>query len=96
MTILECCNVHKPILVRNLDLYKPILFSRYSSGNSVVDFCNELQKLKTNTTYYNQRVDDSIFISQFYNKDILKKTWRDYYYRVYEKWISKKKTKNIK
>ena len=96
MTILECCNVHKPFLVRDLDLYKPILFNRYCSGQMPSQFSDELRKLKNDITYYNKRVDDSIFISNFYNKDILKKTWKDYYHRVYDKWISKKNNKNIK
>ena len=96
MTILEAANLSKPILVRDLDLYKPILFSRYCKGNSVDDFTNELIKLSTDITYYNTRCLDSEFICKFYNKELLKKTWKDYYTRVYEKWISKKKNKNIK
>lgn len=96
MTILEACNVYKPFLVRDLDLYKPILFQKYCKGNSVVDFSNELIKLKTDATYYESCVENSKFISNFYNKDILMKTWKDYYYRVYEKWISKKKEKKLK
>lgn len=96
MTILEGCNVHKPFLVRDLDLYKPILFSRYCKGNNVEEFDKELVKLKNVITYYYQRVEDSIFISNFYNKDELKKTWRDYYHRVYDKWVSKKEAEKIK
>ena len=96
MTILEAANLSKPILVRDLDLYKPILFSRYCKGNSVDEFSLELQKLRNDVTYYKQRSADSEFICKFYNKELLKKTWKDYYTRVYEKWISKKNQKNIK
>lgn len=96
MTILESCNVHKPFLVRDLDLYKPILFERYCRGKSVEEFSNELVKLKNDITYYNQCVENSKFISNFYNKDILKKTWKDYYLRVYNKWFTKNNSKNIK
>lgn len=96
MTILEACNVHKPFLVRDLDLYKPILFERYCRGNSVEEFSNELIKLKNDITYYNQCVENSKFISNFYNKDILKKTWKDYYLRVYNKWFTNNNSKNIK
>ena len=96
MTILEACNVHKPFLVRDLDLYKPILFQRYCKGNSVEEFSSELIKLMNDTTYYKECSENSKFISNFYNKDILKKTWKDYYFRVYEKWISKKNKKKIK
>lgn len=96
MTILEACNVHKPFLVRDLDLYKPILFERYCRGNSVEEFSNELIKLKNDITYYNQCAENSKFISNFYNKDILKKTWKDYYLRVYNKWFTNNNSKNIK
>ena len=96
MTILEACNVHKPFLVRDLDLYKPILFQKYCKGNSVEEFSSELIKLMNDTTYYQECSENSKFISNFYNKDILKKTWKDYYFRVYEKWISKKNKKKIK
>lgn len=96
MTILEACNVYKPFLVRDLNLYKPILFDKYCRGKSVSDFSKELIKLKNDVTYYNQCSENSKFISNFYNKDILKKTWKDYYFRVYEKWVSKNKNKNIK
>ena len=91
MTILEACNVHKPFLVRDLDLYKPILFSKYCRGNSVNQFNSELRKLSNDKTYYLENCNNSEFISNFYNKDVLKKTWKDYYYRVYDKWISKKR-----
>ena len=96
MTILEASNVFKPFLVRDLDLYKPILFSRYCKGNNVEEFGLELRKLKNDTTYYQLQSDNAKFISNFYNKEILMKTWKDYYYRVYEKWISKKNFKKIK
>ena len=69
MTILEACNVHKPFLVRDLDLYKPILFQRYCRGKSVEEFNNELNKLKNNVTYYNENVENSIFISNFFSID---------------------------
>lgn len=96
MTILEACNVRKPFLVRDLDLYKPILFTKYCKGNNVEEFNLELDKLMKDTTYYESCCKNSEFISIFYNKDILKKTWSDYYLRVYDKWISKKKDKKLK
>lgn len=96
MTILEACNVHKPFLVRDLDLYKPILFSKYCKGNNVEEFSKELNLLANDSTYYQLQVRNSEFISSFYNKDVLSKTWKDYYYRVYEKWVSQNNLKKIK
>ena len=94
MTILEICNIGRPILVRDLELYKPILFGKYCKGQNNQEFINELNKLRHNTTYYNTFKDGSLFISNFYNKDVMKNTWKDYYCRVYDKWISKKSKKN--
>lgn len=96
MTILEMCNLAKPIVLRNLELYKPILFSKYCHGDTVNEFSFELNKLKDDITYFNLQCDNSKFISDFYNKDILKKTWKDYYYRIFDNWNTKKASKHIK
>ena len=90
MTILEMCNIGKPFLVRDLELYRPILFSKYCSGNNVDDFSSELKKLKDDVTYYNLQCENSKFISSFYNKETLLNTWKEYYLRVFDKWKSKK------
>ena len=96
MTILEMSNVGKPILVRDLELYKPILFSKYCVGNNVDEFGSELQKLQNDITYYNLQCDNSKFISSFYNKELLLKTWKEYYIRIFDKWNTKKNSKPIK
>ena len=90
MSILEAANVHKPILLRDLTIYKPILFSKFAKGSNVDEFSDELNKLKVDLTYYHEQVDNSIFISEFYNKEMLKKMWSEYYKGVYLKWKSKK------
>ena len=96
MTILETTNIGKPILVRDLDLYKPILFGKYCKGQNNQEFANELNKLKNSPTYYEECSKNSLFISDFYNKDILKKTWKEYYIRVFDKWNTQKSNKHIK
>ena len=93
MTILEACCVDKPLLLRDLELYKPILFSKYSVGNDIQEFSNMLIKLRNDVTYYEEQVTNSKFISSFYNKEAMLKVWKDYYLRVFEKWNSKKKSK---
>lgn len=92
MTILEIANVNKPILVRDLELYKPILFEKYSKGNDVNEFSNELIKLKNDLTYYRYQSNNSKYISDYYNEIDLKSMWKQYYERVYTKW----KSNNIK
>ena len=95
MTILEICNIHKPFLVRDLELYRPILFSKYCSGSCVEEFGLELQKLANDVTYYQRQCENSKFISDFYNKETMLKTWKEYYLRVFDKWNLKKQSKNI-
>lgn len=89
MTILEMANVNKPILLKNLSLYKPILFSKYASGDSVEEYSKELNRLANDLSYYNEQCDNSKFISDFYNENVLMKTWKEYYERVYLKWKEK-------
>lgn len=91
MTILEIANIHKPILVRDLELYRPILFGKYVSGSNVNEFSEQINKLKNDVTYYNEQAENSKFISDFYNKNVLEKTWKEYYQRVYIKWKEKQK-----
>ena len=93
MTILEVANVYKPFLVRDLDLYKPILFGKYAKGNSVDEFSNELRKLRNDLTYYHEQTENSKFISDFYNEEVVKSMWNEYYKRVYLNWKSKKESK---
>ena len=91
MTILEIANIHKPVLLRDLDLYEPILFGKYSKGKDVDEFSKKVQKLKNELTYYNEQVENSKYISEYYNEDKLKEMWKSYYVRVLNKWKQKRK-----
>ena len=86
MAILEAVNVGKPILLRDLNLYKPILFERYARGKSVDDFSLEIRKLKNDREYYHKQVENSEFIARFYSKERLLDEWNKYYHRIYDKY----------
>lgn len=86
MAILEAINVGKPILLRDLELYKPILFDKYAKGKTVDDFSIEIRKLKNDKTYYDLQSDKSVFIANFYNKERLLNEWDNYYKRIYNKY----------
>ena len=99
MSILEAANVKKPVLLRDLPEYKEILFQEkdcYAIGNNVEEFDEQVKKLANNNKYYDHYVKGSEYISEFYNKDRIKKIWREYYPRILEKWRSKKKIKPAK
>ena len=68
-------------------------FEVFSPDEEHYHMFKELQKLKNDATYYNEQVNNSIFVSDFYNEEVLLKTWKEYYQRIYLKWKSKKETK---
>lgn len=99
MSILEAVNARKPILLRNLELYKDILFylqDTYASAADVNGFCTQLQKLATDKDYYEHYQAGSQVISNYYSKEHVKNLWREYYQRIYLKWAPIKKIKSWK
>jgi len=94
MSILEAVNSRKPVLLRDLSLYEEILFKDkdcYAVGTNVDEFNEQIRKLATNSEYYAHYSDGSQIISDFYSKEHVKNIWREYYPRVYNKWVDKKK-----
>ena len=93
MAILEAVNSFKPILLRDLDLYKEILFEKYAKGIDVESFDCEIKRLSTDSSYYQAMSNNSKDISIFYSKEHVKNIWREYYPHVYNKWKDKKRIK---
>ena len=85
MTILEVANVGKPILLRKLDLYKPILFDNYLDGTNTDIFSLQIRSLRNDKKLYDEYSNKSKKISEIYSKENLLKQWGDYYLRIYEK-----------
>lgn len=79
MAILEAVNLEKPLLLRNLELYKDILFEKYMSGNSVEEFKNLLMKLYTESETYDKYAKYAYDINQYYSKENVLKIWIDFY-----------------
>ena len=86
MSILEAVNLGTPVLLRELDLYEPILFKKYAYAKDVDGFVNELNKLKDDKDYYENHVKYSLEIKNFYSKEKLIQLWKDYYHSVYVKY----------
>ena len=91
MAILEAVNAHKPVLLRDLDLYVDILFEKYEKGHGVDDFSRVLQALKSDQKLYEKASENSAHISEFYSKEHVREIWREYYPRVYQKYLGLKK-----
>ncbi|HBM70900.1 MAG TPA: glycosyltransferase [Firmicutes bacterium] len=96
MSILEAASTKTPILLRDLDLYKDILFSDYLVGNDVSSFSSEIEKLSNDPNYYQMALAKSEHIASYYCEEAVSKMWREYYFRIYNKWASSKKKKLIK
>ena len=95
MTILEAVNLHVPLVLRDLDLYKDILFDRYMHADDNEGFKNCLLKLKNDLDVYAKYQNESRLLSEFYSKEHVLNMWREFYLSAYkdkqEELLSKKK-----
>lgn len=90
MSILESANSHTPLLLRDLDLYKDILFNKYQKGKTNKDFVLKIKKLKDDKEYYNKSVEYAKYISEFYDKNHVLDMWKDFYLNVNKEYNEKK------
>ena len=91
MAILEAVNAHKPVLLRDLELYVDILFGKYEKGHDVDDFVLALRKLKDDGNLYQKAAENSAYISEFYSKEHVRDIWREYYPRILQKYEGHKR-----
>lgn len=82
MTILEAFNCKLPILLRNLDIYPEVFFDFYIKGNSNDEFIREINRLKTDSDYYNQCESQSWKGHQFYSEENVLSMWKDFYEKI--------------
>lgn len=83
MSILEAANSSTPVLLRDLDLYKNILFDFYLKGDNNQQFSSILRKLANDKEYYKKAEDMSKGISDFYSKENVLKQWTDFYQHIF-------------
>lgn len=84
MSILEAVNTKKPLLLRNLSLYKDILFDNYLYGTNNNEFINLIKQLQSDSQLYHQYSQYSYNLSQYYSKEHIKKIWKDFYLKIIE------------
>ncbi len=89
MTLLECINVEKPFLVRDLDLYKDIFLSPYLVGHSNEEFSTLINKIKDDEKFKDLVKSYSLAIRDFYSREHVSKLWDEYYHRIYDKYPHK-------
>lgn len=83
MSILEAINSHKPLLLRDLDLYKDILFQKYLSDNNNEGFVEKLQLLKDDPEVYQKYSQYSKEISDYYSKEHIRDIWKEFYLSIF-------------
>ena len=96
MAILEAVNSEKPLVLRDVDLYENILFKKYEKASDVDGFSKVINDLKNNADLYLKASANSKFISEYYSKENVAQLWREYYPRIYKKYLERKRNKKIK
>ena len=79
MTILEAASCQKPILLRKLALYEPILGDKCLYGESNEEFSSLLRKLASDSNFVQERVQSSMDISSIYGEDAIRNAWIEFY-----------------
>lgn len=89
MSILEAVNLHKPLVLRDLELYEDILFHKYAKGHTNDEFVEQIQKLKEDHQHYQSGEQMSKEISEYYSKENVLKIWIDFYTKVHKEHLQK-------
>ena len=74
------CNI--PILVRDINLYKEILFDFYLKEKNVDGFVRILKNLNEDKNFYKKAKDMSKKGHKFYSSEHVLKMWQDFYKKV--------------
>lgn len=94
MSVLEALSLKIPVLLRDLDIYKNILFNYYLKGSSVDDFCSVIEKSRTDKDFYMKWCKQSNMCHKFYSKEYILKKWKSFYNEVcFEKTKLKSRSK---
>lgn len=85
MSILEAANSNTPVVLRDLDLYKDVLFDNYVAGNNNEEFSLLINKLANDKEFYKECQEKSNNISTFYSKENVSNIWKDFYTSIHNK-----------
>ena len=84
MTILEAMNCRLPVLVRNLEVYRPILFDYVLRGKDQKEFIKILERLKNDPEFYKESAESAFTGHKFYSREHVGKMWKIFYERVFQ------------
>ncbi|QAA31954.1 glycosyltransferase family 4 protein [Clostridium manihotivorum] len=93
MSILESMSLKIPILLRDLDIYKSILFDSYIKGSNIEDFIKTISALKDKRSDYYHWCNESSKCHEFYSKDYVLKLWEQFYDEIYAQKLGRTRRK---
>lgn len=79
MSILEAMNCHIPIVLRDIDIYKNILFDYYLRADDNKKFEEILYRLGHDKNFYKNSIKSSIRGSSYYSKEHVLELWEEFY-----------------
>lgn len=82
MTILEAMNCALPVLVRDLELYKPIIADYVIKGDGNEAFISRLRQLCEDAVFYQQCTHASYAGHRHYSEEAVGKQWMEFYDRI--------------
>lgn len=85
MTILEAVNLGIPLVTRDLELYRDILFDCYQSAQDNEGFYMLLQSLMNEKDKYDYWSKKSEELANFYSKEHVLEMWKKFYVEAWEK-----------
>ncbi|MBQ3253323.1 MAG: glycosyltransferase [Acholeplasmatales bacterium] len=91
MSILEAVSTDTPVVLRDLDLYKDVLFDYYISGTNNEEFSNLINKLQNDKDFYIECQQKSKKLADFYSKDNVANIWKEFYTKIHEENPKRKK-----
>lgn len=83
MTILEAVNLSIPMVIRDLDLYKDILFEDYLHGSTNEEFAEILNRLYSDPEFYEKWKNRSEQIADYYSAEHVLSMWKEFYLDSY-------------
>ncbi len=77
------------MVLRDLDLYKDILFGHYLKGNDNDTFTQQIRNLHDEASLYRNAQMDSQWISEYYSKKNVLNMWKEFYMDAYNEKFKK-------
>ncbi|WP_220751096.1 glycosyltransferase family 4 protein [Apilactobacillus xinyiensis] len=79
MSVLEAFSCGKPVILRNLLLYKKIIDGYYVSFNNLEELNNEIKSLHLDNKNLNDLHELALKASEYYSEEHLASIWHDFY-----------------